>query len=112
MFFAQFFYDLSTACRNVAENARHACLPYKLINERLRKAVRIGWKRAVEYDAGHFPMTGGRVLPIGFQSTLAVTTTGFFNLRHAAQRTNITEAETLKIRQLHLSRFADVPESI
>src|SRR5260370_42338599 len=107
MFFAQFFYDLSTACRNVAENARHACLPYKLINERLRKAVRIGWKRAVEYDAGHFPMTGGRVLPIGFQTTLAVTTPGFFNLRTAAQRPKMTDAATLTRLQLHLSRSAD-----
>ena len=87
-------------------------LRYEPINQTLRKSIWVSWERALQNDAGHLPMPGRRVFAIGFQRALAVTAARIRNSRRAIQRTYVAESETLQIRQVQLSRFADVPERI
>src|SRR5437899_11287780 len=110
MFFAQLLNDLSAACRNVAEDSRHLRPLDKLIDDRLRKTLRIGRKRALQNDAGHLPVTGSRVFAVRLQCAFTITTARIFDRRHTAQRTNITEPEALQIWQLKLPRFTDVTD--
>src|SRR5260370_589171 len=112
MFFAQLLNDLSAACRNVSENSRHLRLLDKLIDDRLWKAIGIGRKRALQDDAGHLPVTSGRVLAVRLQRAFAITTARLFDGRHTAQRTNVTQSQALQIWQMKLARFADVAERI
>src|SRR5436190_167541 len=112
MFFAQLLNDLSAACRNVAEDSRHLRPLDKLIDDRLRKAIRIGRKSALQNDAGHLPMASGRVLAVRLQRALAETATRRLNRRQTMQRTNVAESQSLEIWQTKLARFTDVTERI
>src|SRR5437660_6510347 len=86
MFFAQLLNDLSAACRNVAEDSRHLRPLDKLIDDRLRKAVRISRKSALQNDAGHFPVTSRRVLAVRLQRAFAITAARRLNRRQTMQR--------------------------
>src|SRR5947209_19509875 len=112
MLFAQLLNDLSAACRNVAENSRHLRLLDKLIDDRLGKAIRIGRKRALQNDAGHFPVASSRVFAVRLQCAFAITTAWRFNRRHTAEGTNVAEPQALQIWQTKLARFTDVTEGM
>src|SRR5437016_1686086 len=112
MFFAQLLNDLSAACRNVAEDSRHLRPLDKLIDDRLRKAVRISRKSALQNDAGHFPVTSRRVLAVRLQRAFAITAARRLNRRQTMQRTNVAESQSLEIWQTKLARFANVAERI
>src|SRR5580765_3405234 len=112
MLFAQFFDDFGSAGRNVAEDSRHVRARDELVDHSLRKTSRISWKRALENDSGHLPMTSRGVLAIRFQRALAVTTARIGNRRDTGEWTNIAETEVLQIRQLQLPRVAYMPERV
>src|SRR3989442_9109658 len=112
MFFAQLLNDLSAACRNVAEDSRHLRPLDKLIDDRLRKAIRIGRKRALQNDAGHLPMASSRVFAVRLQRALAVTTAWLLNRRNSVQRTNVAETQASQMWQMKLARLADMTERI
>src|SRR6266702_7461148 len=112
MFSAQLLNDLSAACRNVAENSRHLRLLDKLIDNRLRKTVWIGWERALQNDAGHLPVARSRVFAVRLQRTFAITTARIFDRRNTVQRTNVSQPQALEIWQIKLPRFTDMTERI
>src|SRR5437867_2165676 len=108
MFIAQQFDDFSATRGNVTQDSGDVCSCHKLIDERLRKTIRVSWEGALQNDSCHFPMTCGGVFAVRAERTLSITASRIFNRRQAGQGTNVAEAQASQIRQTELPRFADV----
>src|SRR5439155_12708138 len=104
--------NFSAARRNVAEDPWYVSARDKLIDDRLGKAVRVSRERALQNNAGHFPVTSSGVFTVRSQCAFAVTPTGFLDRRNSFERTNVAEPEALQIRQAHFARFTDVAERV
>src|SRR6185312_5684298 len=112
MFFTQVLDDLSPRCGNISEHARNTSLRNKLIQDRLRKSVRIKRKRLLENNPSHLPVAGGRVFPVRLQSTTTVRTIRLGQRRHILQRPDVAETVTLQVWQTQRPRLENVPQRI
>src|ERR1043165_3408407 len=108
VFVAELLDDFGAARRNVAEHARHMRSLNEVVDERLRKSIRIRGKRALENDPGHLPMTRCRIFAVRAERALAVGAARVGNRRNTGERPNVSQPEALQIRQIQLSRFADM----
>jgi hypothetical protein len=67
---AQILNNLGAGSGYVSENPGNTRLRNKLIENRLREPVWVKGESLIQNDAGHLPMTGGRVFAVGTQGTL------------------------------------------
>src|SRR5687768_13790805 len=64
VFLTQLLYDLGARCRDVPENSWYLRPLNKLVDDHRRETIGISRKCLFKDDAGHFPVTGRRVLTI------------------------------------------------
>src|SRR5437660_5475947 len=108
MFVAKLFDDLRPARGNIPEHPGHVRATDEVVDHWLRKTVRVSWKRALENDTGHLPMSCRRIFAVRFQRALAKGATRVGNRRNTGERTNVSQSEALQIRQIQLPRITDV----